>query len=118
VTVNQDTARESLEQLLRELDAATQVLEGEEHDGEGEQVDSPHDAVDSSSQLSELGREDAVMEAAAERRVEVTEALARLDAGTYGTCVDCGEPIDGARLDYRPEAARCLADQEKLEADL
>ena len=28
----------------------------------------------------------------------VDAALARLDAGTYGTCVTCGKPISDARL--------------------
>ena len=40
----------------------------------------------------------------------------RLEEGTYGTCVDCGQPIPDARLEVRPEATRCVADQEKYEA--
>lgn len=42
---------------------------------------------------------------------EVTSALARLDAGTYGDCEACGEPIPLKRLLARPEAARCAACQ-------
>ena len=38
----------------------------------------------------------------------VDEALARLDAGTYGRCVRCGEPIAPDRLDALPWAARCI----------
>ena len=38
----------------------------------------------------------------------VERALARLDAGTYGECEVCGEPI-GARLAADPVARRCLA---------
>ena len=111
-----DSAREQLEQLLREIDAATQVLEGEEPE-DGELDDQgPHDEVDEATELGDQAREEAVIEAADERRAEVVAALARLDDGTYGACVDCGQPIDAARLDYRPEAARCLKDQEALEA--
>ena len=43
-------------------------------------------------------------------------ALAKLDDGTYGACVVCGEQIPDARLEVRPEAARCIADQEAFEA--
>ncbi len=46
----------------------------------------------------------------------VTAALARLDAGTYGRCMDCGQPIDEERLVARPTARRCTADQRRFEA--
>lgn len=46
----------------------------------------------------------------------VTAALARLDAGTYGRCMDCSEPIDEERLVARPTARRCTADQRRFEA--
>ncbi len=38
----------------------------------------------------------------------VDEALARLDAGTFGTCVRCGQPIPHERLAALPWAARCI----------
>lgn len=42
-------------------------------------------------------------------------ALARLDAGEYGTCVDCAEPIGAPRMQAQPFAIRCIACQERLE---
>jgi DnaK suppressor protein len=42
-------------------------------------------------------------------------ALARLDAGDYGTCVDCSEPIPERRLLAQPFAVRCLGCQERAE---
>ncbi|MFZ4480161.1 MAG: TraR/DksA family transcriptional regulator [Rhodoferax sp.] len=42
-------------------------------------------------------------------------ALDRIKAGTYGQCLDCGEDIPAARLHAAPEAARCLACQQKAE---
>ena len=45
----------------------------------------------------------------------VDAALARIADGTYGACVECGEPIPYARLAAYPTAARCIACQEKLE---
>jgi RNA polymerase-binding transcription factor DksA len=46
---------------------------------------------------------------------EVEAALARIRAGTYGDCRDCGEPIALARLSAYPTAMRCLACQERHE---
>ena len=45
----------------------------------------------------------------------VNAALARIDAGSYGLCTDCGVEIPLARLHAAPEAARCIHCQEKLE---
>jgi DnaK suppressor protein len=42
------------------------------------------------------------------RQIEqIDAALARIEAGTYGTCVVCGTTIDDERLEARPEADRC-----------
>ncbi len=45
----------------------------------------------------------------------VQAAIHRIEAGTYGQCVDCGVAIPAARLHAAPEAARCIACQEKVE---
>lgn len=42
-------------------------------------------------------------------------ALARLDAGEYGSCIDCGTTIPAARLQAQPFALRCIACQERRE---
>jgi DnaK suppressor protein len=41
----------------------------------------------------------------------VQAAIDRLNAGRYGMCLDCGEPIAPARLAAQPWAPRCLACQ-------
>ena len=38
----------------------------------------------------------------------VEAALARLDAGTFGTCIRCGGPIGPERLEALPWAAHCI----------
>jgi DnaK suppressor protein len=40
---------------------------------------------------------------------QILEALKRLDAGTYGTCVICGEAVAFERLMVFPEAPNCAA---------
>jgi RNA polymerase-binding transcription factor DksA len=52
---------------------------------------------------------------AAELR-DIVAAEARIAAGTYGTCVDCGVSIIYARLAAYPTAKRCLRCQERREA--
>lgn len=46
----------------------------------------------------------------------VNAALARIDAGTYGVCVTCGQPIAAARLEALPAAAHCIDCQKKASA--
>jgi RNA polymerase-binding transcription factor DksA len=41
----------------------------------------------------------------------VNRAIAKVVEGSYGRCDDCGEPIEGARLDALPTAIRCLSCQ-------
>jgi RNA polymerase-binding transcription factor DksA len=45
----------------------------------------------------------------------VQDALTRLDAGTYGLCLRCGEPIDRARLRAFPAARYDVQHQAEYE---
>lgn len=99
--------RAELEQMVRESDAVIAALSFEE--------DPEADESDLSADLAEADRDDALSEAAVVRREEATAAIARLDAGTFGACLDCGQQIVEERLLFRPEASRCLADQEAFE---
>src|SRR6266849_10588504 len=46
---------------------------------------------------------------------EVERALGRIEDGTYGKCVDCGQPIPERRLEAIPWAARDVKCEELLE---
>jgi DnaK suppressor protein len=46
---------------------------------------------------------------------EVQAALKRIEDGTYGRCVVCGEPIPEKRLEAIPWASRCVKDEALLE---
>ncbi|GAC1666014.1 MAG: TraR/DksA C4-type zinc finger protein [Ktedonobacteraceae bacterium] len=46
---------------------------------------------------------------------EVEDALKRIENGSYGRCVDCGQPIPEKRLEALPWAARCVKDEARLE---
>lgn len=40
---------------------------------------------------------------------DVTNALSRIEGGTYGTCRYCDKPIDEKRLLARPTSSACIA---------
>ncbi len=107
-------ARQRLEAIRDELDRSIKVLNG----SGGQQQwsgDYPQDPADAGANLSENERSEAVLAVARRQRSDVLDALHRVDVGTYGTCVDCGGPVPDGRLEAKPEAARCVACQGKLD---
>ena len=54
-----------------------------------------------------------------ERRLikKVKEAIERIDDGTFGECVECGEDISFARLKARPVTTLCIKCKSRQEAD-
>ena len=62
----------------------------------------------------------ALMEMKSATLAKIDDALRRLEAGRYGKCEECGEPINAARLKALPFAAlcrNCQEESEQLEAD-
>ena len=51
-----------------------------------------------------------------ERRLEqIDSALRAIAKGLYGVCERCGQPIDPARLEVKPDATLCLKCQQDVE---
>jgi DnaK suppressor protein len=50
----------------------------------------------------------ALLAQALDQIAEVDAAIGRLDEGTYGICVRCGQPVGEERLAARPAAATCV----------
>lgn len=48
----------------------------------------------------------------------IDEALVRVEAGEYGECVNCGEPVSEKRLNAVPWARHCLKCQDMQERGL
>jgi DnaK suppressor protein len=44
-------------------------------------------------------------------------ALRKIDDGSFGVCVECGEPISKKRLEARPETQLCIRCKEDQERD-
>jgi RNA polymerase-binding protein DksA len=60
------------------------------------------------SQVFEQQRDLALHEKDQQHLEAVEGALARLDQGTFGTCIRCGRPIAPERLEALPWAAHCI----------
>ena len=110
--LNTAAARQRLDEVRAELDRSIAVLNGA-HQEHPLVADYPQDPADAGTNLAETDRAQAILAAAKARRVLVLEALDRLEAGSYGSCVDCGKGVPEGRLEAKPEAARCLACQAK-----
>ncbi len=51
---------------------------------------------------------DALGNEAREELAKISSALQRMDTGEYGSCSECGSPIDEKRLDAYPYALECI----------
>ena len=64
--------------------------------------------ADTSQVTAERGETEALAGELTETLTAVESALTRLDAGTYGRCERCGEPIAAERLEAMPMASTCI----------
>jgi len=86
----------------------------------GEQIQAPGQMTYGSqaaaaSQVALLLEDLALRDRATHQLALVEDALARLEAGTFGTCLRCGRPIADARLEALPWAAHCIACQSEID---
>lgn len=98
--------------LRRELEASGAALAGLMRDsGDGAGDDEADTGTKNITREHEMS-----LAANAQEMLEQTErALARLDAGTYGLCEICGNPIGKARMQAFPRATLCVEDKQKQE---
>jgi DnaK suppressor protein len=97
-------AAEETEAQLRSLgadiasivDARLDANSDDEHDPEGTTL------------AYERSQADAIRTSAITRLDEISAALARMDARTFGFCEVCASPIAEGRLEARPWASRCV----------
>jgi RNA polymerase-binding protein DksA len=120
---------EELERLRANLTAERNRLMGELGYMEKRNLrNSPRDASGDLSgysiHLADAGtdaaeREKAVQLTSAEGRllIAISDALDRIEAGTYGVCDSCGGEIGAKRLEAMPAATQCIACKERKERD-
>lgn len=100
--------RQALEELLGNNDATTRpVTLDQQSVGRVSRIDAIQQqqmAIANQQQAGDLLK-----------RIEF--ALRRIDDGSYGDCLDCGEPIADARLQAQPWASLCIECQSARESD-
>ena len=80
-----------------------------------EASDGPQDFEDVAVDFLEIQQEQSVLVNEQSLLTEVLRALKRIDEGTYGMCVVCGNPIPEKRLEAIPWAARDVKCEQDLE---
>jgi RNA polymerase-binding transcription factor DksA len=101
---------------LAEIDRVLGTVTVGDEDGGEELADYDQHPGDQGSETLEQEMDEAKRAILKDERNAVTQALQRLEDGTYGTCVDCGREIPAERLKAQPEAIRCVDDQRRFEA--
>ena len=98
--------QETLHALAAQIRAADAKTEGERAPVELDQQ-----AVGRLSRMDALQVQAMALETSRRRGVElrrIATALARIDEGEYGTCLECGEEIAVRRLELAPAAPLCI----------
>ena len=80
-----------------------------------EASDGPQDFEEIAVDFIEMQKEQSLLVNEQTLLTEVKDALKRIENGSYGQCVDCGQTIPEKRLEALPWAARCIKDEERLE---
>ncbi|MCF2435817.1 TraR/DksA family transcriptional regulator [Streptomyces thinghirensis] len=100
------------DRLRTEIDSSGRSLQGmmrDSGDGAGD------DEADTGNKNITREHELALAATAREVLTQTERALERLDAGTYGLCENCGNPIGKARMQAFPRATLCVECKQKQE---
>lgn len=91
------------------------ILDDIEHLKEWLQGEVDVDADEGDPDLAEREKNLALLMVMERKLESVNGALRAMEKGRYGICERCGEPIDPARLEVRPDATLCLDCQREVE---
>jgi RNA polymerase-binding transcription factor DksA len=101
---------------LAQLTGTLSVPNGEsEAEASAELGDYDQHPADMASETFERAKDLSILIGVEAKIADVERALERLDAGTYGICEACGQPIGEARLEAWPAARFCRSDQARSE---
>ena len=103
--------REALTYRLTELRAEVDAAQLARREARGAVTTEVSDQKDGALQQQLDGIDSAQEQRDIDELAQVELALKRLDAGTYGNCLDCNEPIPLERLRVQPATLRCAVCQ-------
>jgi RNA polymerase-binding transcription factor DksA len=101
-----DAATDARAQLVAERDRVREQLQHLGHDGARDSFD--ENFADVGQVTAERGEVDAIVGSLLDVLDDVEHALGKIEAGTYGTCDDCGVAIAAPRLEAMPAARQCI----------
>ena len=112
-----DHFRHELESELVQLKAARQSVnhEGSLTDETGDLSTGADELADNATETYMRELDEGLGENADHLISEIQAALARIEGGSYGTCIACGKPIDADRLEAIPYATLCIDDKRAQE---
>ncbi len=100
-----DALRAEYEQAIADLN----TLQQSASDGAGD------DQADAGTKTFEREQELSIANNRLDLLTQMERAIERVDAGTYGRCESCGNPIPKARLQAFPSATLCVACKQREE---
>ena len=95
------------EELLKRASQLRELLQHDVQAAEGNGVHEVGDFKDAAVEESIASIDNAQAAHAAVELAQVQDALRRIADGTYGECIDCGDPIDLRRLVALPATPYC-----------
>jgi DnaK suppressor protein len=116
VSVDLASMRKELQQQLHRLNGELSTLEKvredarqekDEYSGYGNQI------AEAATETFEAERDLALIDNLEQMRGQVEAALQRIEAGSYGLCQTCGQPIPRERLEALPHADQCVGCKSK-----
>jgi DnaK suppressor protein len=103
-----DRRAELLTMRGRILGAAQDILDDDTDDSELSSAAGDQHLADHASEMFDREVDESLEENAEGIVQEIDAALRRIDDGTYGTCIRCGNPIPEERLAAVPYAVLCV----------
>lgn len=114
MTRDEALIRKRLEDERADLISSIEAIQIENRNQEDDHgVD--HHLADDATEVFIRERNMALRNNADDLLAQINAAFQRLDAGTYGICTRCGQPIAEERLDALPYAVYCITCQSVIE---
>jgi DnaK suppressor protein len=116
VSVDIEHFRTLLLEERKRVQEAKEYIHGEHPDSNDEMALGTH-LADNAALTLDQELDDTLEENSSNLLAEIDAALERIEAGTYGICANCGEPIPAERLEAIPYTTLCIDCKRRQAAD-
>jgi RNA polymerase-binding transcription factor len=115
LSIDVEHFRSALLEERRRVKDAMEYIHGEHPDNDDEVALGTH-LADSAAVTLDQELDETLEENSSHVLTAIDDALARIDDGTFGTCVNCGKEIPAERLEAVPYATLCIDCKRQEEA--